>query len=105
MPVDRSTLPPLPGKPDWYVENAPQAIDLGPNERSEDARRPWGVSAASISLPATPAPVDPFRESLGVGEPPQYTAAPQFPTAPTEPEHHHGRKFGKVKALAGRIKH
>src|SRR5689334_22195555 len=102
MPVDRSTLPPLPGKPDWYVENAPQAIDLGPEERSEDARRP-----RSVLPPSTMKPVEPeaFRASLGVGDDPQYTAAPQLPTAPSQPEHHHGRKFGKVKAFAGRLKH
>jgi hypothetical protein len=29
MPVDRSLLPPLPGKPAWYVENAPAAVDTG----------------------------------------------------------------------------
>ncbi|HET7691070.1 MAG TPA: hypothetical protein VFK41_11845 [Nocardioidaceae bacterium] len=102
MPVDRSTLPPLPGKPDWYVENAPQAIDLKAEERSEDARRPF-----SIPSPAMGGPLDAeaFRASLGVTDPPSYTAAPQFPTAPTEPAEHHGRRFGKVKALAGRIKH
>jgi len=101
MPVDRSTLPPLPGKPDWYLEHAPQAIDLGPEERSEDAPRPFAVRLPSVSLPVEP---DAFRASLGVGQAPEYTAAPQFPTAPVEPAHPHGRKLGKVKALAGRFK-
>ena len=27
MPVDRSQLPALPGKPDWYLDNAPRAVD------------------------------------------------------------------------------
>jgi hypothetical protein len=27
MSVDRSLLPPLPGKPDWYVDNAPAAVE------------------------------------------------------------------------------
>lgn len=108
MPVDRSTLPPLPGKPDWYLENAPAAIDQRSEERSEDAPRAF----LSVARPAAPGMSEaaPVFGDVTVFET-AHLDAPEFPTAQlrswpdSSDDRRRGRKLGKVKTLAGRFKH
>jgi hypothetical protein len=83
MPVDRSLLPPLPGKPDWYVENAPLAIDTA----EPRVHAPVRVNAQQ----RTP---EPAPSLLPATSP---LAAQAFPTVGTQPSHE--RRLRKVKAL------
>ena len=82
MPVDRSLLPELPGKPEWYVENAPQAVEKSFVEIDERLSTPAGWA----SLPAQPEP----------GASPLETPQ-QLPTVGTQASH--GRGLSKMKSL------
>jgi len=85
MPMDRSLLPELPGKPEWYVENAPQAVEKSYTEVDKLLSTPAGWA----SLPAQ------SESSLSSDSP---LDAPQFATVGTQPAHG-GRGFSKVKSL------
>jgi hypothetical protein len=94
MPVDRSLLPPLPGKPDWYLENAPQALDP-----IKDPSPLLDVPHGSAVLHPVAGPVHSEPGLLPTVSP---LAAPVFPTVSTEPDH--GRGLKRVRALAGKLK-
>jgi hypothetical protein len=91
MSVERSLLPPLPGKPEWYVENAPMAID------TTDSRDPRVTTPGN---PVVPAQALEGMPTLLPAESP--LAARAFPTAG---QASHGGGLGRVKALAGRLRH
>ena len=95
MPVDRSLLPPLPGKPDWYVENAPRAVDP-----YQDPGYRGPVQPASVRPQPVPTLVRPEPTLLPTAS---ALAAPLFQTVATEPEH--GKGLKRMRALAGRLKH
>ena len=80
MPVDRSQLPELPGKPDWYLENAPQAVEKSYVEVDERLSTPVGWATLPAQSEATPSFDD-----------------PQGPTVGSQPGH--GRGLSKVKSL------
>ncbi|HSV38303.1 MAG TPA: hypothetical protein VLI04_06035 [Nocardioidaceae bacterium] len=84
MSVDRSLLPELPGKPEWYLENAPKAVERSYTEIDARLSTPVGWTA----LPAQTEPGLKADSPLEV---------PQFPTVGTQPSH--GRGFSKVKSL------
>ena len=88
MPVDRSLLPELPGKPEWYIENAPKAVERPRLEDGVVAKPP--TDPAIVGLPAQ-------------SEPGTSVEASQVPTVGTQPSPGKGR--GKVKALAGKLRH
>ncbi len=95
MPVDRSLLPPLPGKPDWYVENAPRA-----GERPLVDRRPAREPRVLWEMPDLLAPAPLPEPAWLPGTSP--LAAPAFPTVAAQS---HGRGLKRVKALAGKLRH
>ena len=54
MPVDRSLLPPLPGKPDWYVEDAPEAVQPVVHQLWEFPEQDLEIRPAALTHPARP---------------------------------------------------
>ena len=87
MPMDRSMLPELPGKPDWYIENAPKAVERIPTLDDTPVRAANMPAQSEPGLTPSGSPLE----------------APQFPTVGTQSEGE--RKVGKVKALAGKFRH
>ena len=89
MPVDRSLLPALPGKPDWYVEGgAPLAVE---GELLE---------AAEVVEPVLPvAPPVIVESAVRMDPTPEVT---EVVTILAEP---HGRRRGRVRAFAGLLRH
>ena len=82
MPVDRSLLPPLPGKPEWYVEGgAPRAVEGELLEAAPVA--PFLTVGPSPVVPEPSVRPEPVVEVV---------------TIHAEP---HGRRRGRVRALAG----
>jgi hypothetical protein len=86
MPVDRSLLPPLPGKPDWYVENAPHAVEGEPVVVPE---LPKPVAAPRFHSEPQPAALVPVAQS--------------GPVMVVDTGHEQRRGLGRV--FAGRRKH
>jgi hypothetical protein len=94
MPVDRSQLPPLPGKPDWYVENAPRALDPLLHQPREAAPDPFHYAPpAAVPLQSEPTLL-PTASAL---------AANPFPTVGSQPEN--GKGLKRVRSLAGKLRH
>lgn len=92
MSVDRSLLPPLPGKPDWYVENAPTAAHDGP---TSPRPAPLVLSGQQGEPPLASRLLP---ESSPLAAPAFATAATAAATA-TSADAHQGRALRKFKAL------
>ena len=86
MPVDRSLLPELPGKPDWYLENAPQAVDRTPRD-------------GELLLPPPPPPGLPVQAAATLTPDASPLEAPQFPTVGSQaaPGKSKGKVFAKFR--------
>ena len=84
MPVDRNLLPELPGKPDWYVENAPQAVDRTP------------ADGELLVPPAPPLPDMPVQVDATFTPDASPLEAPQFSVVGSQASH--GKSRGKVFA-------
>jgi len=97
MSVDRNLLPPLPGKPAWYLEDAPQAVD----------------PLTLVEYDANGLPIVPVLEPSWSDLPTQNESRllptssafepPAFPTVAPQPPA--GRGMGRVRALAGKLRH
>jgi hypothetical protein len=87
MPVERSLLPPLPGKPDWYIEGgAPMAVEGEPLLRAQ--------AVVPVMPPVTVEPTI---------QPEPVAALTEVVTIMAEPSH--GRRRGRVRAFAGLLRH
>jgi hypothetical protein len=89
MPVDRSLLPPLPGKPDWYIEGgAPVAVE--------------GELLTALETATPVVPVAPVARAEHEVLPEPMPELTEVITIMAEP---HGRRRGRVRALAGLLRH